>query len=1030
MKKVIIGIMVIVIAIMFVGCSGGGSGSDSSPSKVSLAFTTGSQMEIQKGNSAKLIVQETGSTNAIEWKSSNSAVVSVDQSGNITGVAAGTAQITADIAGTDVDAVCSVTVTEGPVGSVTLSVHNLPLQVGQSSQIFAQVSPTGQVPTWSVVQGADVVTVDQSGNVVAVKNGTAVVEASITIDNQVYKDDCTVVVTSTPTIEMDQPTWSGYETEGSFPLKATTNIETPNITWISSNSNVVDVNASTGFVTIKGSGNAVITAAMNYNGQTYTAKCNVTINKAQITASATQTLAVGQSQSLDVVTTPSDMPVTSVSDNTAVATVTNGVVTAVAPGTATITSTINGTQESTKTVVTVSPTLTLNATKVTLDEAKTFQLIATTVPSGATVSWSTNASSIATVDQSGMVSTHYTGQATITATMLYNGEYYTAQCEVTVSDSASVNITPSNLSKYETDVPFTLVPQSNVDNPKYTWSSTNPSAAVVDSNGEVTIKGVGSAMIMVALNDTSASAGCQLTVNPDTISLPASETIAAHSSVTLTPITTPSTSSINWTSDNASVATVANGVVTGIAPGMAHITAKIVGTNASATTTVMVNDVAKSVTMSQSSMELSTAQLHTGVWITATTDPSGLSVNYISEDSSIATIQRVMNQGVWGVLVTPTGAEGTTYIDAYVSGSSLPPAKCQVVVQNPSILLPSSVTLNCTSSSNTVQLTPTVFPSNAKITWTSLVPSIATVTSTGLVTGVSAGQVLIQAKIDGMTVPTSCTVTVKPTVQLDNHTLIIAPNSTAQLNATVYPTKDSVLFLSSNKNIATVDPSTGKITAGTQTGVVTITAQDGTGAAMSSDSCQVYVADISTLSQNTILKNVLVVGPNSNVDLTKLFTVSPSNLPVSLTYSSDDSSVVQVNGTTGAVTTNIDKSSAIITASIPGTSISKQFNVSVSNPTLQDFSAKNITANSITLNFPSTSLTYGNSVKIYRYGSPTKSMWNLISTINYDPSNLVMSYVDSGLSPNTQYHYQVKVYNCLGIEIPVFNGESFSTTSK
>ena len=61
----------------------------------------------------------------------------------------------------------------------------------------------------------------------------------------------------------------------------------------------------------------------------------------------------------------------------------------------------------------------------------TFSLVATTTPSGEIVSWTTSDDTVVTVSD-GLITGVAEGNATITATMTYNGNTYTDTCAVTV----------------------------------------------------------------------------------------------------------------------------------------------------------------------------------------------------------------------------------------------------------------------------------------------------------------------------------------------------------------------------------------------------------------------------------------------------------------------------------------------------------------------------------------------------------------------------------------------------------------------
>ena len=156
------------------------------------------------------------------------------------------------------------------------------------------------------------------------------------------------------------------------------------------------------------------------------------------------TLEEGGTATLTATITPSnatDQNVTWSSDNESVATVDqNGRVTAVAQGGATITAAVDG--KSAKCSVTVNAAAPVPVTSVSLDktslgltEGDTETLTATVEPSDATnknVTWSSDDTSVATVDASGLVTAVARGTAVITATAA-DGSGASASCTVTVS---------------------------------------------------------------------------------------------------------------------------------------------------------------------------------------------------------------------------------------------------------------------------------------------------------------------------------------------------------------------------------------------------------------------------------------------------------------------------------------------------------------------------------------------------------------------------------------------------------------------
>ena len=172
-------------------------------------------------------------------------------------------------------------------------------------------------------------------------------------------------------------------------------------------------------------------------------------------------------------------------------------------------------------------------------------------------------------------------------------------------------------------------------------------------------------------------------------------------------------------------------------------------------------------------------------------------------------------------------------------------------------VLATSISLNNTSAEintgETLQLTATVLPSNATnktVTWTTSNSSVATVSSTGLVTAKAVGNATITARTtDGSNLSASCSVTVKQSsvlatsISLSKTSAEINTGGTLQLTATVLPsnaTNKVVTWSSSNPTIASVDDN-GLVTA-LAAGFVTITAMTTDGSNLSA-SCNVTVTE-------------------------------------------------------------------------------------------------------------------------------------------------------------------------------------------
>lgn len=149
--------------------------------KESLTFTEEQQTE-------KLTVSirpKSAADERIRWASSQEKVATVDKNGLVTAVGNGTANITAATEDGSITAVCAVTVKIRPTG-VSLSKKSIKFESkGATKKLLATVSPKNakdRSVTWKS-SNKKVASVDQSGLVKAVSNGTATITAE-TVDGK------------------------------------------------------------------------------------------------------------------------------------------------------------------------------------------------------------------------------------------------------------------------------------------------------------------------------------------------------------------------------------------------------------------------------------------------------------------------------------------------------------------------------------------------------------------------------------------------------------------------------------------------------------------------------------------------------------------------------------------------------------------------------------------------------------------------------------------------------------------------------
>lgn len=127
-------------------------------------------------------ITPSNSTDTITWSSSDTTIATVNNSGKVTAVKAGTVTITAranaNVAGTATITVQAQTPTTVPATAVTVSPMSVSLNVSETATITASMTPSNTTDsiTWSS-SDTTVVTVNNAGKITAVKAGTATITA-------------------------------------------------------------------------------------------------------------------------------------------------------------------------------------------------------------------------------------------------------------------------------------------------------------------------------------------------------------------------------------------------------------------------------------------------------------------------------------------------------------------------------------------------------------------------------------------------------------------------------------------------------------------------------------------------------------------------------------------------------------------------------------------------------------------------------------------------------------------------------------
>ena len=160
--------------------------------------------------------------------------------------------------------------------------------------------------------------------------------------------------------------------------------------------------------------------------------------------------------------------------------------------------------------------VTLDKTEAVVDRDTTLQLSAVVLPEDAgdkTVKWSSSDTSVATVDQNGVVTAKKGGTAVITATTNDGG--LTASCTITVE----VHVTSVEF-EYETyrltegmteTLEYTVSPSDALDQ-TVVWTSSDTDVLTVDETGKITALKPGTSTVTVKTNDRGYTDSVDVTV--------------------------------------------------------------------------------------------------------------------------------------------------------------------------------------------------------------------------------------------------------------------------------------------------------------------------------------------------------------------------------------------------------------------------------------------------------------------------------------------------------------------------------------
>jgi len=672
-----------------------------------------------------------------------------------------------DTVNATINATYTVTVTDGCRDTFATStiLYTAPAPItGLLTLCAGSTAPlTETVPggSWSS-NNTSVATVGSTTGIVSgVTGGTAVIT---------YIDACGLYVTAVVTVNPLPSTFGGPSSVCTGSSVTLTNTHSGG-SWLSSNFLDATIGSGSGLLTGMLAGVVTITYTLPTGCLSTTP---VTVNTSPPPILGITSVCTGATISLADPTTPTG---TWSSSNTAYATVgsTSGTVTGVAVGNPTITYLLS-------TGCYAAGVVTVNQTPSAISGTPAVCVGATTSLSNSYSggTWSSSNPSYGTVDGSGNVSGIAAGTIIITYTL-------PAGCYITVP--VTINALPSAIGGVSPVCTGATISLTNSESGGI-WSSSNTSYATVNStSGTVTGVAVGTPTITYTL-----AGGCfavaAITVNQTPAAITGMNFVCTGATITLA----DATSGGSWSSSATGTATVTSGTVSGVASGTAIIDYAM-PSGCFVTKTITVNS-------SPSSISGLPTAICQGSSVTLTDPSTGGTWS-----SSNIYVASVGTTGIYIGRMSGTGA-GTATITYSYSGS------CYVtgtVTVNPSPAVILGVSGVCAGS--TIGLSDAVSGG----TWGSLATSIATVGSTGAVTGVLPGTAIILYVL-----PAGCsaskTITVNALPSVITGSASFCTGSTITLHDSV---SGGVWSSSGITGAATVGSSSGVVT-GTSGGTVAV----------------------------------------------------------------------------------------------------------------------------------------------------------------------------------------------------------------
>lgn len=556
------------------------------------------------------------------WSSSDETILEVNQDGVIKGISPGTAKITLS-AGNGVSDSVDITVLKRviPLDNIFIEGTKYEFEVGETYKYNYILNPSGADAgdiTWET-SNSGVVDIDNTGLATAISPGNATISV---VSSKGPRNSVSVNVKE-PKILIDSIRVSSYpenifigETQNLGYSFVPTNAQVGNITWESSNSDIIHVDEF-GKITAISLGTADITVRDSLSGVSDTVTINVIPKKINIESinivNKISTIDEGERYSFQVEIYPETAPTDTViweSSNEGVVSVSGtGEIIAKAPGSArvTIRDTETGISDFVDIIVNEVVKQVQNIAiiddKTSFIEGETYKYNYSITPEGSDVgelTWESSNTNVVEVYSDGTIRAISPGSATITLTSSYGAsdsvnievvkkviKLETLQIKDKVNSSKPLELGQSRILQYE----YTPL-NATINSGDIIWKSENDILSVesngVDSNVRVTANRIGPGRIILTNRDRTLTDYVDIVVVKPTVHV---------SGVTLEGVPNNShemvvgatfdlkkylkvlpedatNKNVEWVVSDSNIVSVTNGVVQGKKVGEAYVHAK------------------------------------------------------------------------------------------------------------------------------------------------------------------------------------------------------------------------------------------------------------------------------------------------------------------------------------------------------------------------------------------------------------------------------------------------------------------------